>query len=65
MEEIRAPDFPFPVRWLRVGDLQLHLFQNEAASKGHHFGLDVDDFEAAYDEKVKAEAAKATPYLSS
>ena len=26
MEEVLAPDFPFPVRWLRVGDLQLHLF---------------------------------------
>jgi catechol 2,3-dioxygenase-like lactoylglutathione lyase family enzyme len=26
MEEIPAPDFPFAVRWLRLGDLQLHLF---------------------------------------
>ncbi len=27
MEELPpAPGFPFPVRWLRVGDLQLHLF---------------------------------------
>lgn len=47
MEEIPSPDFPFPVRWLRVGGLQLHLFQSEApAPQGHHFGLDVDDFEA-------------------
>jgi lactoylglutathione lyase len=38
MEEIPAPDFPFPVRWLRLGDLQLHLFQSEdPAPKGHHF----------------------------
>jgi lactoylglutathione lyase len=52
MEEIPAPDFPFPVRWLRLGDLQLHLFQSEdPAPRGHHFGVDVDDFEAAY-EKV-------------
>src|SRR5215211_540008 len=50
MEEIPAPDFPFPVRWLRLGDLQLHLFQSdEAAPRGHHFGVDVDDFEAAYE----------------
>jgi len=53
MEEIPSPDFPFPVRWLRVGDLQLHLFLSEdRAPRGHHFGLDVDDFEAAY-EKVR------------
>lgn len=49
MEEIPAPDFPFPVRWFRVGDLQLHLFHTESdAPSGHHFGLDVDDFEALY-----------------
>jgi len=28
MKEIPAPDFPSPVRWLRVGDLQLHLFKS-------------------------------------
>lgn len=50
MQEIPAPDFPFPVRWLRVGDLQLHLFESEAAAPaGHHFGLDVDDFESVYE----------------
>ena len=49
MEEIPAPGFPFPVRWLRVCDLQLHLFQSEdPAPQGHHFGIDVDDFEATY-----------------
>jgi catechol 2,3-dioxygenase-like lactoylglutathione lyase family enzyme len=49
MEEMPSPDFPFPVRWLRVGGLQLHLLQNEeSAPQGYHFGLDVDDFEAVY-----------------
>ena len=49
MEEVPAPNFPFPVRWLRVGDLQLHLFQSDdPAPQAHHFGLDVDDFEAIY-----------------
>jgi catechol 2,3-dioxygenase-like lactoylglutathione lyase family enzyme len=50
MEEVPSPDFPFPVRWLRVGDLQLHLFESDdlQAPSGHHFGLDVDDFEAVY-----------------
>ena len=58
MEEIPAPDFPFPVRWLRLGDLQLHLFQSdEAAPQGHHFGIEVDDFGAAY-EKVKEVGAR-------
>ena len=49
MEEIASPNFPFPVRWMRLGDLQLHLFESEdLAPKGHHFGMNVDDFEAAY-----------------
>lgn len=49
MEEVPAPNLCSPVRWLRVGDLQLHLFQSDAPAHGrHHFGVDVDDFEAAY-----------------
>jgi 2,4'-dihydroxyacetophenone dioxygenase len=49
MEEVPSPDFSGPVRWLRVGDLQLHLFLDEdPAPERHHFALDVDDFEAAY-----------------
>jgi YD repeat-containing protein len=49
MEEIPAPNFSSPVRWLRVGDLQLHLFESDVpAPARHHFGIDVDDFEAAY-----------------
>jgi catechol 2,3-dioxygenase-like lactoylglutathione lyase family enzyme len=49
MEEIPSPDFPTPVRWLKVGTLQLHLFQSEeTAPSAHHFGLDVEDFETVY-----------------
>ena len=49
MEEVPSPDFSGPVLWLRVGDLQLHLFLDEdPAPERHHFALDVDDFEAAY-----------------
>jgi len=49
MEEVPSPDFSGPVRWLRVGDLQLHLFLDDApAPARHHFAFDVDDFEAAY-----------------
>ena len=54
MEEVPSPDFSGPVRWLRVGGLQLHLFLDDSpAPERHHFALDVDDFEEAY---RKAEA---------
>ena len=53
MEEVPSPAFSGPVRWLRVGGLQLHLFLDHShAPERHHFALDVDDFEAAY---MKAE----------
>ena len=49
MEEVPSPEFSGPVRWLRVGDLQLHLFLDKApAPARHHFAFDVDDFEGAY-----------------
>jgi lactoylglutathione lyase len=49
-EEVPSPDFSGPVRWLRVGDLQLHLFlDDDPAPLRHHFALDVDDFEATYE----------------
>jgi catechol 2,3-dioxygenase-like lactoylglutathione lyase family enzyme len=50
MERIPTPTFETPVQWLRVGDLQLHLFEaSEEAPARHHLGLTVDDFDAAYD----------------
>lgn len=65
MEEIPSPDFPFPVRWLRVGDLQLHLFQGDAsAPAAHHFGLDVDDFEAIYEKARDLDAFQESGYFS-
>ena len=65
MEEISAPDFPFPVRWFRVGDLQLHLFQSDSpAPSGHHFGLDVDDFEAVYEKARKLGVIDDSDYFS-
>ncbi len=49
MERIPSPNFGIPVRWLRLGDLQLHLFQVEEDRHTYqHFGFEVDDFEAAY-----------------
>lgn len=51
MEPIAAPNFGFPVRWLRLGDLQLHLQTVDAGQQRityQHFGIEVDDFVAAY-----------------
>ena len=51
MERLPTADFGRPVQWLRLGDQQLHLFLQEDSKPApalHHFGLDVDDFEAVY-----------------
>jgi catechol 2,3-dioxygenase-like lactoylglutathione lyase family enzyme len=50
MERIATPRFKgTQVQWLRIGDLQLHLFlDEETAPPRHHIGLTVDDFDAAY-----------------
>jgi catechol 2,3-dioxygenase-like lactoylglutathione lyase family enzyme len=49
VERIATPNFGFPVQWLRVGAVQLHLFERpEPAPKYHHFALTVDDFETTY-----------------
>jgi YD repeat-containing protein len=50
MERIPTYNFAFPVQYLRLGDLQLHLFQRDAdAPAFHHIGINVDDFETAYE----------------
>ena len=50
MERLPAPNFGFPVRWLRLGDLELHLFHvdSPAARTNQHLAIEVDDFEDAY-----------------
>lgn len=49
LEKIPTPNFGFPVQWLRLGDLQLHLFQKSVEPmRHHHFAVEVDDFEAVY-----------------
>jgi catechol 2,3-dioxygenase-like lactoylglutathione lyase family enzyme len=54
MERISTPVFADPVLWLRVGDMQLHLFlDSKAPPSRHHLGMTIDDFDAAY-EAVKA-----------
>ena len=54
MERIPTPTFADPVQWLRVGDLQLHLFLDAGTPPSrHHVGITIDDFDAAF-EAVKA-----------
>jgi YD repeat-containing protein len=49
LERIPTYDFAFPVQYLRLGDLQLHLFERETeAPPYHHIAFNVDDFEGAY-----------------
>jgi catechol 2,3-dioxygenase-like lactoylglutathione lyase family enzyme len=49
LERLPTPNFGFPVQWLRVGDLQLHLFErSDSAPTYHHLAFSVDDFPALY-----------------
>jgi catechol 2,3-dioxygenase-like lactoylglutathione lyase family enzyme len=48
-EPIPAPNFGLPVRWLSIGETQLHLFQRAVdAPSHHHFALTVEDLGAIY-----------------
>ncbi len=48
MELIPTYNFGFKTKYLRCGDLQLHLFELEDSIPVYqHFALDVDDFHAA------------------
>jgi catechol 2,3-dioxygenase-like lactoylglutathione lyase family enzyme len=49
METIPTYTFAFPVQYLRLGDLQLHLFERDTdAPEFHHIGINVDDFEETF-----------------
>lgn len=53
-ETIPTPNFGFPVQWLRVGDVQLHLFERVTETPVyHHVGITVHDFESVYYQAVK------------
>ena len=58
MEAIATPNFGFPVQWLAVGALQLHLFERpDGPPRYHHVAFTVaeDAFPALY-RKVRAAA---------
>jgi YD repeat-containing protein len=49
MERLPTPNFGMNIRWLALGDQQLHVFERDVPGpEYHHFGLDVDDFEDVY-----------------
>ena len=49
MERIPTYTFAFPTQFLRLGDVQLHVFERPgAATKFHHFALEVDDIQGLY-----------------
>jgi glyoxalase/bleomycin resistance protein/dioxygenase superfamily protein len=65
MERLPAPTFGGQaVVWLRLGDQQLHLMQRDGTAQFHHFGLDVDDFEAAYQKVRELEVRDDTTFVS-
>ena len=50
LERLPAPNFGFPVAWLKLGPLQLHLYQvaERPPHSNQHLGIEVDDFEAMF-----------------
>jgi catechol 2,3-dioxygenase-like lactoylglutathione lyase family enzyme len=56
-ERIVSPNFGAPVRWLRIGDVQIHLLQDSGGGSGMgHFGITVDDLASVY-ERARARSA--------
>ncbi len=48
-EPLPTPNFGFPVRWLGLGESQLHLFEREdAPPRHHHFAVTVEDLEPLF-----------------
>lgn len=63
MELIPTYNFGFKTKYLRCGDLQLHLFElDDHVPVYQHFALDVDDFHAAYDRAKAIGALDATAF---
>lgn len=48
---VATPDFGYPVQWLELGELHLHLFvRGEVVPPSQHFAVDVEDIGAAHAE---------------
>jgi catechol 2,3-dioxygenase-like lactoylglutathione lyase family enzyme len=63
MQTIPSYNFGFKTKYLRCGDLQLHIFELEDKIPFYqHFAVDVDDFHAAYDAAKAAGALDSTAF---
>ena len=63
MQTIPSYNFGFKTKYLRCGDLQLHIFELEDQVPFYqHFAVDVDDFHAAYDAAKAMGALDATAF---
>jgi len=59
MERIPTPNFREPLQWLRCGEIQLHIVENDAeAPTFNHHAVHVDDFEATYRAVMDHETAE-------
>lgn len=62
-EPLATPNFGYPVRWLGLGDTQLHLFQSgDDAPSRHHFALAVEDLEPVYRRAAALDAFDTTAF---
>ena len=65
LERLPSPNFGMPVRWLGIGDTQLHLFQTDARATGtQHLGIEVDDFEGVYRQLLERDSLEPDGYFS-
>lgn len=63
LKPVATPNFGFPVQWLQVGDLQLHLFERpDAPLTYHHLAFTVDDFEELYTRAAEASLFDTTTF---
>jgi catechol 2,3-dioxygenase-like lactoylglutathione lyase family enzyme len=66
MQVIPSYNFGFKTKYLRCGDLQLHIFELEDHVPVYqHFAVDVDDFHAAYDAAKAIGALDSTAFRNS
>jgi lactoylglutathione lyase len=64
VERLPTPTFgDTTVLWLSFGEQQLHLFARETGPpRYHHFGIEVDDFEAVYARAQKLGVLESTTF---
>ena len=61
MELIPTYNFGFKAKYLRCGDLQLHVFELEDhVPLYQHFALDVDDFHGVYERSIGRTSTPST-----